>query len=146
MGLIAKLALALALGAGHVAAPEGRGGHAYSALSSHRGGAWQEGQAVRYAPNRMERTAAIRGIPWQPCMVAWTYAKDADMGKVWLEVEGVKTGIRKTCLVVDLPETIDRPNLIKRGIIVELGYTNRDICPPGWDGAARLCKVRVRIV
>jgi hypothetical protein len=108
---------------------------------------WTEGRAVRYGPTVMARVALNRGIPWQPCMVAWTYAKDEDMGRKWLLVEGVKTGVRKRCLVVDLPQPRDKANLIKRGIVVELdARSSRAICPPGWDGAARLCAVRVKEV
>jgi len=93
----------------------------------------------------MARVARNRGIAPQPCMVAWTHADDADMGRTWLLVEGVRTGVRKRCLVVDLPHPRDRPNLMRRGILVELdARSSLAICPPGWDGAARLCAVRVK--
>lgn len=102
---------------------------------------WEVGFAVRYREGRMERTADIRAIPQQPCMVAWTAATDADIGETWLRIVG--PGGAATCLVVDLPETRDRAALEKRGIVVELGYMNRDLCLPGWTGRARDCKVRV---
>lgn len=102
---------------------------------------WEVGYAVRYSENRMERTADIRAIPRQPCLVAWTQAHDADVGTAWLRVVGPAGSL--TCLVVDLPQASDRSALQKRNIIVELGYANRWICGPTWTGRARDCKVRV---
>lgn len=127
--MILKALLALALGAGSL---EG----------------WTEGRAVRYGETMMARVARNRGIPWQPCMVAYTYAKDADMGRVWLRVEGVKTGIGFRCLVVDIPRPgKDKANLIKRGIIVELDFrSSQAICGLHWRGAARECPVRVQVI
>lgn len=54
----------------------------------------------------MEHVAERRAIPSQPCMVAWTKARDADIGETWLRIVG--PGGAATCLVVDLPETRDR--------------------------------------
>jgi hypothetical protein len=104
---------------------------------------WQTGQAVRYAPGVMRKVALHRHITPQGCMVAYTHAKNRDMGRLWLTVEGVKTRIRKRCLVVDLPQTKHKPNLIKRGILVELDWGSSSICPPHWSGAARECAVKV---
>jgi hypothetical protein len=105
---------------------------------------WQEGRAVRYAPKVMDRVAFNRGIAPAPCMVAWTHAQARDMGETWLTIEGVRTGVRRRCLVVDLPQPQHKPGLVARGIVVELDYSSsKQICPPGWEGAARLCKVRV---
>lgn len=115
-GLVATAALALALGQP------------------------QEGYAVRYAPGVMERVAADRDIAPQTCMVAWTQAIDADIGRAWLRIEGPAGAL--DCLVVDLPHPRDRPALIKRGILVELGYDNRWICGARWTGRARDCRVR----
>lgn len=125
MGLITHAVMALSLGAALVGA--------------------DVGYAVRYAPGRMGRTADIRSIARQPCMVAWTAAADRDIGETWLVVEGVKTGRRLRCLVVDLPEPRDRPALIRRGILVELNFESSDICPKGWRGKATECKVRVKV-
>jgi hypothetical protein len=77
-------------------------------------------------------------------MVAWTEAWDRDMGQVWLEVVGVKTGVSRTCLVVDLPHPKDKPALRRRGIVVELNYGSRGLCPRGWSGRARDCHVKIR--
>jgi hypothetical protein len=105
---------------------------------------WETGYAVRYAKNRMERTADIRALPQQPCMVAWTQATDADIGTTWLRVVGPAGSA--TCAVIDLPETVDRPALEARGIVVELGWKNRNLCRPGWSGRARDCRVRVQVI
>lgn len=124
MGLVVKLALLLSLGAGSVG--------------------WSDGYAVGYAPGKMERVAARRGIEAQPCMVAWTVARDSDVGERWLLVEGARTGVRRRCLVVDLPERRDRPNLVQRGILVELDYqSSRAICGKRWQGKATECPVQV---
>jgi hypothetical protein len=105
---------------------------------------WQAGFAVRYAPGVMQKVALNRRIAPQSCMVAWTHARARDMGETWLDVEGIETGKRLRCLVVDLPHPKDRPNLIRRGIMVELDYrSSLQICPSGWGGAARECAVRV---
>lgn len=129
MGLVVKLALAMALGAGSPGWSEG----------------WSEGYAVRYAPGRMQQVAANRGIPVQPCMVAWTAARESDIGETWLWVEG-PTGTRLRCLVVDLPETRDRPALVRRRILVELNFgSGADICGGRWAGKATECPVKVRI-
>jgi hypothetical protein len=94
----------------------------------------------------MERTATLRGIAWQPCMVAWTYAEDEDMGRKVITVEGVKTGVRKSCLVVDLPQPFDREALDRRGVAVEMDYhSSLAVCGASWEGAARECPVRWRV-
>lgn len=108
---------------------------------------WQEGLAVRYAKGKMERVATVRGIVWEPCMVAWTYAKDEDMGQRWIVVEGVKTGVRKSCLVIDIPQPFDRAALIRRGIAIEMDYfSSREVCGASWQGAARECPIRWRVL
>jgi len=96
----------------------------------------------------MEAVARNRRIAPQPCMVAYTYARDADMGNLWLEVEGVETGVRRRCLVVDLPRSgRDKVSLIRRGVLVELDPdSGQDICGASWSGRARDCRVRVRRV
>jgi hypothetical protein len=109
--------------------------------------AWQEGLAIRYSLNKMERVAALRGIAWQPCMVAFTYAEDEDMGKKVIVVEGVKTGVRKSCLVVDLPQPFDREALVRRGVVVEMDYhSSLAVCGASWQGAARECPIRWRVL
>lgn len=106
---------------------------------------WQEGLAVRYAPGLMAQVARNRGIEPQLCMIAYTYARDEDMGKLWLEVEGIKTGIKRRCLVVDLPREKDRVNLVRRNILVEIDAASSvAICSPSWRGKASECPVRVR--
>lgn len=91
----------------------------------------------------MERVAVVRGIAWESCMVAWTYAEDADMGRRWVVVEGVLTGVRKSCKVVDLPQPFDREALDRRGVALELDWhSGIAICGEGWRGAARECPIR----
>ena len=105
---------------------------------------WQTGRAVRYSPGHMQRVAAIRDIGAQPHMAAYTYATDDDMGRLWIEVEGVNTGRRLRFLVVDLPQPRDKANLIKRGILVEMDYeSGAMICGKHWQGAARECPVTI---
>lgn len=106
-----------------------------------------EGLAVRYSEGVMEAVAHNRGIPPTDCMVAYTYAEAEDMGKLWLEVEGIATGVRRRCLTADLPRPHDRPNLIRRNVLVELDANSaRSICGAAWRGKASECPVRVRAV
>jgi hypothetical protein len=103
---------------------------------------WESGWAVRYAPNVMEAVAHKRGIAVQSHMLAWTEATDADVGETWLRVVGPAGSA--TFLVIDLPQSYDKQNLIRRGVIVEIGYANREeICGAAWSGRARDCRVRV---
>lgn len=94
----------------------------------------------------MERVARNRGIEPQPCMVAYTHAKDEDMGVRWLEVEGLATGVTRRCLVIDLPRPgRDKVSLIRRGVLVEIdANSSRAICGAAWRGKASECPVRVR--
>jgi len=103
------------------------------------------GFAVRYSPGVMESVARRRGIPWQECMVAWTYARDKDIGRTWLHVEGPAG--EANCLVIDLPRPgRDKRNLIARDIEVELGYrSGARVCGRRWQGRAVECKVRTWI-
>lgn len=109
---------------------------------------WHEGLAVRYAEGVMEAVARNRGIAPAPCMIAYTHAANADMGVLWLEVEGVETGVRRRCLAVDLPRPgRDKANLIRRDILVELDHeSGRALCGAAWSGKATECRVRVRRV
>ena len=120
VGLVAQLALVVAVGTGSVE--------------------WQTGLAVRYNVGVMERVARNRGIAPQPCMVAWTHATDKDIGATWLWVDGPAG--RRRCLVVDLPQPRDRPRLVRRGIAVELDYrSSRIVCGTRWEGTARECPI-----
>lgn len=109
---------------------------------------WHDGLAVRYSEGVMRTVARNRGIEPQPCMVAYTYARDEDMGRLWLEIEGVRTGVKRRCLAIDLPRPgKDKQNLIRRGILIELdAESSRDICGAAWSGKASACPVRVRVV
>lgn len=120
-GLVATAALALALGAAPARA--------------------QTGYAVYYNPGVMEERARVRNAPPAECYVAYTLAHDDDMARLWLRVAGPAGALE--CLVVDLPHPRDRPALVKRGIVVELGYENRWICGHAWSGRARECPVRI---
>jgi hypothetical protein len=94
----------------------------------------------------MEHVARTRQIAPQVCMVAYTHARDADMGALWLRVAGPAGMV--DCLVVDIPRPgNDKQNLIRRGVIVELGWKNREeICGAGWSGKATECQVRVQVI
>jgi hypothetical protein len=129
MGL-ARLALILALGAGAVQ-PVRPPDHT--------------GFAVRYAPGRMGRTASNRGIAWAPHMAAYTFARDGDMGRLWLHIKGPAG--EADFLVVDLPQPgQDKRVLIGRGVVAEVDYESGDlICGEGWTGRARDCKIKVWI-
>lgn len=89
--------------------------------------------------------ARKRGAPpGLGCYVAYTLARDRDMARLWLRVEGPAGALN--CLVVDLPyppPLPDRENLIARGVYVELGYRSKWICGKGWSGRARDCPVKV---
>ena len=122
MGLVAQLALTLAVGVGHV----------------------QAGYAVRYNPGVMAAVAHNRGIAPVSCMVAWTAATERDIGATWLTVVGPAG--RRRCLVIDLPQPgKDKAGLVRRHIIVELDYqSGAAVCGVRWGGRARECQVRVR--
>ena len=108
---------------------------------------WQTGLAVRYSEGVMENVARNRGIAPEPCMIAYTHATAADMGVTWLEVKGVRTGVRKRCLTVDMPRPgRDKANLIRRGVLVELdAESGQAVCGASWSGKATECPVRVRV-
>lgn len=106
---------------------------------------WSHGYAVHYAKGRMEHVANVRRIAQQPCMLAWTAATDADIGRTWLRVVGPNGAL--DCLVVDLPRPgKDKRGLVARRVAVELGWRNRGICPSGWKGRASECAVVFRVV
>lgn len=102
---------------------------------------WEDGYAVFYSPGVMEAVAHKRGIAVQPRMLAWTQARDGDIGRTRLRVVGPAGAA--TFLVIDLPQTKDKQALIRRGVLVELGYMNRWICGASWTGRARDCRVKV---
>lgn len=128
MGLIAKALVVLALGAG--------------AMQSARPPD-HIGFAVRYDPGVMERRAAAHHAPLASCYVAYTLARDQDMARLWLRVEGPAGAL--DCLVVDLPDDSKghRQPLIRRRVWVELGWPSRWICGKGWTGRAKDCKIKV---
>lgn len=128
MGLILQAALALALGAAPLGPPD------------------HMGFAVRYDPGVMEERAQAHDAPPAGCYVAYTLARDQDMARLWLRVEGPAGAL--TCLVVDLPDRGKGHDkrLIARQVWVELGYRNRWICGSGWSGRARDCPVKVWVI
>lgn len=90
----------------------------------------------------MQHVAHNRHITPRACMVAYTHAVDADMGRLWLWVEGPAAIAR--CLAIDLPQDVDKANLVRRGIIVELDFqSGARICGARWRGRAVECPVRV---
>ena len=118
MGLVAKLAIILGMGMGSMG--------------------WSDHIAAHYAPGHFARVAARRQLPDAPCYVA---SPQHPIGS-WLLVEGVKTGVRRLCLVADTSQPWDRPRHLRMHLI-ELDYASaRAIC-----GSTRLanrdCPVRV---
>lgn len=134
-GLTIKAALVLALGAQP---------HTYAAQTVRPPD--YRGDVVRYAEGRMGRTADIRGIARAPHMAAFTFAKDDDMGRLWLHIEGPAGAA--DFLVVDLPRPgRDKANLIKRGVVAELDYASGAlICGRRWRGKASECQVKVWMI
>jgi len=131
MGLVVRAALFLALGVGHVQParpPDYRG------------------DVVRYAPGRMGDVANNRGIAWAPHMAAFTYARDADMGVLWLHIVGPAGAA--DFLVVDLPRPgKDKQGLIARGVVAEVDFLSGElICGKRWRGKASECPVRVWVI
>lgn len=127
MGL-ARLAIIVCIGAGLLGAPARPADHV--------------GYAVRYGPGVMGRTASNRGIAWQPHMAAYTFARDEDMGRLWLHIQGPAG--EADFLVVDLPRPADRAGLIKRGVVAEVDAASAPlICGASWTGRDRDCPVRI---
>lgn len=127
-GLVATAALVLALGA----APLGPSTHV--------------GYVVYYNPGVMEGRALAHDAPAVGCYVAYTLAHDQDMARLWVQIAGPRGTVR--CLVVDLPDDSqgDRERLIGREVWAELGWPSRWICPAGWTGRARDCRVRIWVI
>ncbi len=118
MGLVAKVLLSFCLGAGSLD--------------------WSDHIAAHYAPGHFARVAARRQLPTADCYVASPTYKIGS----WLLVEGVRTGIRRRCLVADTSQPWDRARHLRTRLI-ELDYDSaRAIC-----GSTRLanrdCPVRV---
>lgn len=101
------------------------------------------GYAVRYGPGVMGRTATNRGIAWAPHMAAYTFARDEDMGQLWLHIQGPAG--EADFLVVDLPQPgRDKRSLVERGVVAEMDYASGElVCGVGWTGRARDCKIKV---
>ena len=126
-GLAATAAVVLALGVGASGPPR---------MPDH------VGLGVRYSEGVMGRVATNRGIPWHPHMAAYTFAKDSDMGRLWLHIKGPAG--EADFLVVDMPHPRDRRNLIARDIIAEMDRASGAlICGAAWDGRALDCPVQV---
>lgn len=78
-------------------------------------------------------------------MTSLTSARDIT-GDQWVWVLGLKTEVLLKCLVVDLPQNKDRPNLQRRGIVVELKYESAKLICGSVVDPPRQCPVLVRIV
>lgn len=92
-----------------------------------------------YSEGLMERVAERRGMERAACMVAHP---TAPLG-TWLLVRGRVT---LRCRVTDTSQPADRARHIRTGL-VELDYTSAfKVCPPGWKGASRECRVKVKSV
>jgi hypothetical protein len=99
---------------------------------------WSDHIAAHYAPGYFARVAMRRQLPQATCYVA---SPQHDIGS-WLLVEGVKTGVRRRCLVADTSQPWDRQRHVRTRLI-ELDYDSAGaIC-----GSTRLpnrdCPVRV---
>lgn len=81
-------------------------------------------------------------------MVAYTYARDADMGRLFLLVKSRVNDKERKCLVVDLPRPgRDKKALIQRGVVVELNYGSGEyLCGYKWKGKATECPVSVKVL
>lgn len=120
--LILRAVLALSVGAG--TQPE----HTY-----------YSGFLVYYAKGVFERVERNRGLPHVKCNVASPRHKIG----TWVWVEGVETGKRLRCRVSDTSKPEHRAGHIKRKIF-EMDYTSAHaICIPGWQGAAKECRIRI---
>ncbi len=107
-----------------------------------RGAPDHTGWGVRYSPGVMGRVASNRGIPWAPHMAAYTFARDEDMGRLWLHIKGPAG--EADFLVVDMPQDRDRASLVRRGVVAELdSHSAPLICGDGWTGKASECKIKV---
>ena len=118
VGLVAKVLMSLCLGAGSLG--------------------WSDHIAAHYAPGYFARVAMRRQLPQATCYVA---SPQHDIGS-WLLVEGVKTGVRRRCLVADTSQPWDYERHVRMRLI-ELDYDSAGaIC-----GSTRLpnrdCPVRV---
>lgn len=120
MGLVAHAALALALGAALVGA--------------------DVRYAVRYAPGIFEQVAERRGIEPVSCMVA----HPTEPIGTWLIVEGVRTGVRLRCRVLDVSAPADRARHIRLKRIEVDPASGAKLCGAQWHGKASECMVRVR--
>lgn len=127
-GLAATAAVILALGVGANGPPR---------MPDH------VGLGVRYSEGVMGRVATNRGIPWQPHMAAYTYARDEDMGRLWLHIKGPAG--ETDFLVVDLPRPgRDKRALIRRGVVAEMDRASGAlVCGEDWDGRALDCEIQV---
>jgi hypothetical protein len=99
---------------------------------------WSDHIAAHYAPGYFGRVALYRQLPKADCYVA---SPQHAIGS-WLLIEGVKTGVRRRCLVADTSQPWDRQRHVRMRLI-ELDYASAGaIC-----GSTRLpnrdCPVRV---
>ena len=86
----------------------------------------RRGFAAHYGKGTMERVARKRGMSDRGCLVASPF-----------EPLGTRVEVRsrrgvQSCLVVDIPQRRHRASIIRRGIVVELG----------WPSAQALCGLR----
>lgn len=84
------------------------------------------GFAASYSTGTMERVARHRGIPAASCMVA-SFRLPLER---WVDVLGQRTGVRRTCKVVDVCRPgPDCRRIRQRRIVVELDWaSNKAIC------------------
>jgi hypothetical protein len=98
------------------------------------------GLALWYSPGVMGQVAANRGLPLRPCMIASPHHA---IGARVLVV-GQRTGRSRVCSVYDVPQTIHRSGLIRRGVVAELdNHSARIICGEAGPDP-RNCRVTVR--
>lgn len=100
------------------------------------------GLALWYDRGVMGQVAANRGLPLQSCMIASPH--HAIGARV--VVTGQRTGQSRLCVVYDVPRTIHRPGLIRRGVVAELDFRSAKILCGEIGGQPRNCRVTVRDV
>lgn len=78
------------------------------------------GIASHYSKGVMEKVSRVRHLPVVSCMIASPYHPIG----TWLTVKGLKTGKVRKCRVTDVPQPYDRPTILRKGIVAEIGYTS----------------------
>lgn len=99
--------------------------------------------AARYDPGVMEGVAIYRGLAWTGCGMAY----DGPPLGTMVRVEGVRTGVARTCQVVDVSETIDLARHVKARQVELDDRAARAVCGRRYyRSRPRECPVRVTVL